>query len=56
MRPAHISKDEAEYQDKPIAGERCGGCSMFREPDSCTLVAGEISPHGHCRYWQAKRR
>lgn len=35
------------------AKERCRDCSMFRAPDACTLVRGDISPEGHCDYWQA---
>jgi len=26
---------------------------MFRAPDSCTLVEGDIHPHGHCRFFEA---
>jgi hypothetical protein len=36
----------------PVDGEACGGCTMFRAPDRCTYVRGEISPNGHCRFFE----
>lgn len=51
-----ISKAKARYQDAPKGTKRCRGCSMFRTPDSCTLVNGEISPHGYCIYWEAREK
>jgi hypothetical protein len=49
-----ISQDEADYTDDgPVVVERCHYCTMFREPDACTLVEGDIHPGGHCRYFQA---
>src|SRR6516165_9540062 len=47
-----ISQDEADYVPHPVDGEACDGCTMFREPDRCTLVRGEISPNGHCRFFE----
>src|SRR6516165_106021 len=45
-KAATLSQDEADYVDHPVDGDRCGACSMFRDPDSCTLAAkpGE-GPH-----------
>jgi ParB-like nuclease domain len=48
-----ISQDEADYVSHPVDGERCGICTMFRAPASCTLVRGDISARGHCRYFEA---
>jgi hypothetical protein len=48
-----INQDEAEYVAHPVDGERCGICTMFRAPDTCTLVRGDISARGHCRYFEA---
>lgn len=49
-----ITKGEADYVNHPVAGRRCADCSMFRPPRSCTLVEGNISPSGHCKYWERK--
>lgn len=49
-----ISKEKARYQEAPKGTKRCRGCSMFREPNSCTLVSGDISAHGYCIYWESK--
>lgn len=49
-----ITKTEARYQDHPKATKRCAGCTMFREPQACTLVQGQISRNGWCRYHEAK--
>jgi hypothetical protein len=43
-------------RDKPNANERCSRCVMFREPDRCTAVIGEISPTGWCRLFERKAR
>ena len=31
-----------------------GSCAMFREPGSCTAVAGVIAKRGACRWWEKK--
>ena len=49
-----IGKREALYVDHPVGGERCDGCTMYLNPDRCTLVAGLILPDGHCQYWEPK--
>lgn len=54
MRTRKISKADARYQSSPKGTRRCRGCSMFVKPDGCTLVMGEISPHGYCQYWEKK--
>ena len=49
-----VSKAKAEYQDEPNGEEHCYLCTMFREPDRCTYVRGEISPRGWCRYFEGE--
>jgi len=44
-----------EYQYKPHGDERCGNCTMFRPPASCTDVAGQIVRHGWCKIWAKKK-
>jgi HK97 family phage portal protein len=55
LAKAGISKDQADYTDDgPVEDERCRHCTMFRAPDSCTLVEGDIHPGGHCRFFEAE--
>lgn len=49
-----ISKAKAAYRAHVVAHKRCGTCSMFRKPNSCTLVEGDISPQGVCKHWERK--
>ena len=44
-------KEEAGYQDSPKNGNRCVNCTMWREPNKCTAVAGTISPNGWCEWY-----
>lgn len=51
-----ISKSKAQYEPKSThRAERCSGCSMFREPNGCTAVHGEINPKGWCKLWEPKK-
>ena len=53
-----ISKFEAEYRDHPKGMQWCERCSMFREPDDCTLVLkgrSGISAKGWCKFYEAKK-
>jgi len=52
---AKISKSEADYIE-PAKKEHCEDCTMFRLPARCTLVLGEISINGHCRYFKLKNK
>jgi hypothetical protein len=47
--PKQISQAVAHYQDHPRGGLSCVGCTFFRRPRSCQVVAGDISPDGWCR-------
>lgn len=49
---AKASKAEADYQSKPHNNERCVNCTMFREPNKCTAVSGDISPNGWCKWFE----
>lgn len=57
------TKHEASYQDVPHVAfgdsngltkvwEYCQLCTMFRPPNSCTAVNGDISQRGWCRYFE----
>jgi hypothetical protein len=46
----------AKYQPRPNGPQRCGLCTMFRSPDRCTAVAGDISPQGWCKLFKRRAR
>ncbi len=52
---AKLAKDAVKYVDKGDApGKDCDDCMHYlapanaREPATCKIVDGPISPHGHC--------
>ena len=45
------SQPEAEYQPEPKNGFSCAVCAQFRPPRDCTIVAGDISPKGWCKFF-----
>ena len=51
---AKMSQPSVAYQDSPKGDQKCSNCSLFQEPNACTLVDGEISPAGRCRFWVKK--
>jgi hypothetical protein len=48
------TKKEAHYRPGST-DKRCGLCTMFRPPDSCTAVKGHISEADLCDYFKPKR-
>lgn len=51
---ATATKAVAHYRDRPNDNQRCGKCVMFRAPDRCSKVIGEIQPTGWCRFFESK--
>jgi len=51
---AKMSTKAAGYQQTPKDGASCSDCALFKAPNSCTLVDGEISPNGWCRFYAKK--
>jgi len=48
---AGLSKEEAQYQDKPKGEQHCDNCMHFIGPNACAVVEGSISPSGWYRLW-----
>jgi len=48
------SDPSVRYRYQPKGSERCGLCTMFRKPSSCTAVMGTISPQGWCKLFKRK--
>lgn len=49
-----VPKKAVNYQDSPMDGKRCAGCTFYKEGGSCEKVEGEISPDGWCALWAPK--
>lgn len=52
-KPEQLSKPEAEYQDSPKNDQQCSECTKFQPPKGCAVVAGDISPRGWCKLYEA---
>ena len=45
------TKAEAGYQPNPKNGQKCINCTMWRDPNKCSAVAGNIDPEGWCDWY-----
>jgi len=54
-KPKH-PKSEAGYVDHTVRGQRCDKCTMWRQPNKCSAVAGLIKPNGWCKWWKQSHR
>lgn len=55
MSGRKVSKASVNYRKALYGLRRCGTCSMFRAPGSCTLVEGRIRRQDVCDKWEAKK-
>ena len=44
-----MTRQQAEYQDKPNGIYSCGLCTLFEKPNACKVVEGEVSKDGWCK-------
>jgi hypothetical protein len=44
-----MTRQQAEYQDTPNGIYSCATCTLFEPPQSCKVVAGEVSKDGWCK-------
>jgi broad specificity phosphatase PhoE len=49
-----MTKAEADYMEQSDKAYHCKDCSMFLQPDSCTLVMGKINADGWCKHYEGK--
>jgi hypothetical protein len=54
MADEKVSKEEAKYQNYPKINAWCARCTMFRSPNQCTTVKGDILRTGWCKYFERK--
>jgi len=50
------SKQEAGYVAHTVKGQRCDQCTMWRLPNKCSAVAGDIKPEAWCEWWKQSQR
>ena len=56
LSEAKASKAEANYRDVSQSNQVCEDCTMWRPPNKCSAVSGEISPKGWCEYFRKSKR
>ena len=44
-----MTRQQAEYQDKPNGIYSCAVCTLFERPKSCKVVDGDVSEDGWCK-------
>ena len=44
-----MTREQAQYQDRPNGIYSCGLCTLFERPKSCKVVEGEVSEDGWCK-------
>ena len=44
-----MTRQQAEYQDRPNGIYSCAVCTLFERPKSCKVVEGEVSEDGWCK-------
>ena len=44
-----MTRQQAEYQDRPDGIYSCGMCTLFEKPNACKVVEGDISIDGWCK-------
>lgn len=52
--PPKITKETAKYVPDSKNQSHCAICRMFRAPNECTLVKGDIDPQGWCKFWEKR--
>ena len=44
-----MTRQQAEYQDKPNGIYSCSLCTLFVKPNACKVVEGKVSEDGWCK-------
>jgi hypothetical protein len=44
-----MTRQQAEYQDRPNGIYSCSLCTLFVRPNACKVVEGEVSEAGWCK-------
>jgi hypothetical protein len=46
-----LTQAQAEYKDTATGDLTCVACALFIEPKYCTIIQGEVSPKGTCKFF-----
>ena len=52
--PALLTQKEVEYRNSPNGEQSCANCGLFRQPNLCSAVAGNVIAGGWCNIWRKK--
>ena len=44
-----MTRQQAEYQDRPNGIYSCSLCTLFVKPNGCQVVEGDVSEDGWCK-------
>lgn len=44
-----MTRQQAEYQERPNGIYSCSLCTLFVKPNACKVVEGEVSEDGWCK-------
>jgi len=56
LESAKASKAKAGYVAHTVKEQRCDECTMWRSPNKCSAVAGDIKPNAWCKWWKKSHR
>jgi len=48
------SQKDVEYRNSPNGDQNCANCGLFRQPNLCSGVAGNVIAQGWCNIWRKK--
>lgn len=51
---AKLPQNQVSYQSTPKGEKHCKACVNYEGNGTCRVVAGDISPDGWCRLWNAR--
>jgi hypothetical protein len=47
-----MTREEAGYRESTDGASICAACADFVAPKYCSIMEGEVSPQGTCRYFR----
>jgi hypothetical protein len=56
LEKVKASKAKAGYVDHKVKGQACKDCTMWRPPNKCSAVVGDIKPDAWCEWWKKSKR
>lgn len=47
-----LTREEAGYKEATTGASICAACADFVAPKYCSIMEGEVSPEGTCKYFR----